>query len=754
MNTPTTWKAASVVLALLAVASSSFAGCHALEEDFTNDNFDGENDRQAYWKSRSTLQARRKAASTSTSDLLNVLLIVVDDMRPESKSYNKTWDLTPEIDSWASQYAAQQFDYAYTQESLCGPSRASFLTARDPMSLAYHTNTDSSNEDAVLFSGENLLITDWFYDNDYYIAGVSKIFHYVATNNEAFDNVNADYESEPSRSPTTKPSCDNNLVCKVPSTSPISNTLVDVVSSKWAINKMSALKNKNTAGTPWFMAVGFHRPHLPFWVPSNHYEDVLELLGLSSSEYADVDLHTPNAPDNLYEIPGAEVPAEAYSVCPNLASYDDYNSPNSEPSDMVDYVSLGYFAAIHYVDAHIGKILDELVSEGMENDTVVAIVADHGWSLGEHGAWCKRSEYELTTRVPAWIRDPRATQTKAKTHSHRSFLSLVDLFPTLADLAGIPISMSEYEDYVITGVSRASDYFRNAISEETAEVIQRLGSAEGHSWGYPVESAFSVQPACFNSSGYKTVCDVVLTFDSMGLSVRTERYRYTEWWPWSDEAEAVDFADGLPEGRQELYDHDTDDFELTNLANLTDYADIVSTMSGYIRAKYLNCSTLAAGSTCNAEAHCMTVDNVCYSRSKCSAFDGNSTACDAADECKSYNNVCYDIARIASISTGTGSDITFSPTNAPSTGTPSSTPTTAPTPEPTSEPTEVGETASPTNEATPAPTSPGESAAPTFAPSVASTDDGQGGSSPSSAVRNNYIGGVSLIAAVLVAMAL
>ncbi|GBG31522.1 Iduronate 2-sulfatase [Hondaea fermentalgiana] len=663
------WKAALVAAAAVAVSVAAAENAEVAQRVMGGREVTPGQTRE------SRRAARRRTADSSDSEQLNVLFIVVDDMRVESKLYDRPWDLMPNVDAWAKSKGAQQFDHAYTSEPLCGPSRASFMTSRTTMSLEFHTNTGLARETEVLFDdADNLLMTDWFNDNDFSVAGVSKIYHYQQTNEDAFAQADANYQSEPSK--LVDDACDGGLRCGESN----DTELVDKVATNWALDELDTLKDSTE---PFFMAVGMHRPHLPFRVPQAHIDRVVELTGLKASQASEVDLHHPGAPASYYDIPGDSVPIEAYSYCPNLEDYADWDSD----TDMVDYVSLGYYAAISYIDEEVGKILAKLEEVGLANSTIVSITADHGWSLGEHGAWCKRSEYELVTHVPLWIHDPRATATDALTYNRRGFMSLIDLYPTIADLAGIPLSVSEYEDYSIQGVSRAANYFRSEISATTTEVLQQVASAEGHSFGYPVDAAFTVQPACFDSSGDTSVCDTVLEFDYMGLSVRTENFRYTEWWPWDDSSASIDFSDGLPDGKQELYDHRTDSFELVNLASNSSYSDIVSEHALYLRAYYLDCSTLSAGTDCNAEAHCMTVDSTCYLRSDCSALTGLDDQCNATGYCQVSSGSCIDTTRVAALTTAS--------------------PTASPTPNPTTpSPTEAPVTPSPTREGeTPAPTS-------------------------------------------------
>lgn len=190
---------------------------------------------------------------------------------------------------------------------------------------------------------------------------------------------------------------------------------------------------------PFFLAVGFHKPHLPFIVP----ERFLDMYPTSSVELAP----NPYAPEGMPPVawsPYGEIRSQYYDIR-RLNLTGAYNSSRNDPGgppgdDMPDDVAVQlrrhYRAAVSYTDANIGTVLDALAGSPAANNTVVAIWGDHGWQLGEHGAWCKQTMWEIATRGVLMIKSPHLAPASSTTNAVVEFL---DIMPTLADLAGLEI---------------------------------------------------------------------------------------------------------------------------------------------------------------------------------------------------------------------------------------------------------------------------------------------------------------------------
>ena len=261
-----------------------------------------------------------------------------------------------------------------------------------------------------------------------------------------------------------------------------------------AIAALRGMKEKNQ---PFFLAVGFIKPHLPFVSPKKYW-----------------DLYDP-AKIPLASNPFRPKDAPEYAILDGgeLRSYAGVPAGRNLPDDYARKLKHGYYAATSYMDAQLGRVLDELDQLGLRDNTIIILWGDHGWKLGEHAAWCKHSNVENDTQVPLIIAGPGLKHTGV--HSD-ALVEFVDIYPSLAELAGLPLPRH------LEGTS-----FKPVLDNP-----QR-------SWKSAV---FSQYPRS----------------KLMGYSMRTDRYRFTRWVQRDDHAK-VDAV--------ELYDHKTDPQENTNIAN-------------------------------------------------------------------------------------------------------------------------------------------------------------------------------------------
>lgn len=679
------------------------------------------------------------------ADPLNTLLILIDDMRTEVGSYGSSDVKTPNLDAFAKD--AVSFDRVYAQQALCGPSRLSMLTGRSTNSLRYYQHLDKDTELEHLTEHSNF--PTYFGENGYTTIGTSKIAHFITNNNEIFEK----YRQQPPEYDAE--SCGDDAVCPVT----LESDTTDYHAVEFAIDRIETAYKKNWQ---WFMVLGIRRPHLSFRAP----QSVFETFDESKISVVDSDLRS--VPESA--------PWQAHALlCSDLQSstevsntgFIDENRAILE-NDVARKLRMGYFASVQWVDELIGRVLSVVDL----NTTLVVITSDHGWSLGEHGAWCKSSLYDIALRVPFMIRDPYSSRTPGSRDT--TILNHLDLFPTLAELAGIPVTKDNMEDYELEGTSFANLMRPNAITSDTvSEVIEQFDTRSGRDWSYPSESAISTQPLCADASqlsargiteqdagiapcriciwkksgkevgcgkcsGQETKCDIKLRdILYMGFTIRVKGYRYTEWRLFDNELLVGDWtSSGL--GATELYAHDDSDGgelgpETENLASTspTKYASKIEELSVQLRAGFLRCDdsksiygAMGANSSISLSAddatscsqigdHCLFIDDTCHSRSFCD-FSGSNAEQLCLERANDGDQACeWDSnGNKCLIATAYRSRSIILPTQ-----TPTMAPTNVPTLKPTQSPTEH-----PTKQPTKTPTTPIPTASPTRRPTYGPTE--------------------------------
>ena len=436
---------------------------------------------------------------------LNVLFIAVDDMNNDLGCYGQPLASSPNIDRLAKQ--GVRFDRAYCQFPLCSPSRSSLMTGLRPdttrvFDLSYHFRTGMP---------EVVTLPQAFMNAGYYAARVGKIYHY----GNPGDIGTSGLDDAPSWKEVVNPagrdktSLETDLINYTPKRGLGSAMayLGDKVGmdeehtdGKVATEAIRLLEAHQDA--PFFLAVGFYKPHTP-WIAPQKYFDLHSLEKMALPPIAD---------DFQKSVPE-----------PALASTRPWPYMGVT-ADQARECKQAYYAAISFVDAQIGRVLEALDRLKLRDHTVVVFWSDHGYHLGEHGLWMKQSCFEESARVPMIIAAPG----KAAGQRCVRTVELVDLYPTLADLAGVTPPKN------LEGAS-----LRPLLENPAAE------------WKRP---AFTqVQRGTFP-----------------GHSVRTERWRYTEW-------------DGGEKGA-ELYDHQADPQELQNLAADAKSAVAVAEMKALLKA--------------------------------------------------------------------------------------------------------------------------------------------------------------------------
>ena len=456
-----------------------------------------------------TLALILTVALTAAADRPNVLFIATDDMNCDLGSYGHPLVKSPNIDRLAAR--GVRFEHTYSQNPVCNPSRTSFMTGLYPEQTNINTNAGHFRE----FIPEVVTMAQHFRNNGYYVARIGKIYHYGVPDNIG-ENGNDDAPSwEEVRNPIgVDKVVEPNLNIIVPGESP-GGTLswlkvpskdeehTDGIGASYAIEMLDK-NHPDKTGRPFFLAMGFYRPHTPYVAPE-HYFDWYPKESIDP-----VMLH----PNDRDDIPKAALP-------------DRPNQLDLTVDERKEIIQ-AYYASISLVDAQVGRLLDALDDLKLADNTVVVFVSDHGYHLGAHGLWQKSDLFEGSARVPLIIASP--FEDAARGETTKSLTELVDLYPTLSELCGIKAPS-------------------HVAGRSVVPVLQNPGQSIR-------DEAYSV-----------TDCRTVRRWDNskfLGRSIRTDRYRYTEW----DEG-----SFGV-----ELYDYERDPEEFTNLAYNPEHADLMASL--------------------------------------------------------------------------------------------------------------------------------------------------------------------------------
>jgi choline-sulfatase len=365
-------------------------------------------------------EAQRKKVKKNTEiKNPNILFIIADDLTATAvSSYENPASRTPHIDQLASE--GTRYTRAYTQYPVCGPSRASFMFGYYPNATTTYGYV--SGRENVGPSRKSL--TQLFKDNGYYTARVSKIYHMgVPIDIETGSNGQDDEASWTERFNSQGPEwtaegeaelVQNNPYGLKPRKGGNVMTIVkangdDLVHSDGKTAEKAVELIKQHKNNPFFLAVGLVRPHVPFVAPKKYFEP-----------YPHQKMVLPPKVENDWD----DIPARGINYV---------TSVNGEMSEEQEKKAVaGYYASVAYMDAQVGKILSALKDEGLEDNTIVVFTSDHGFHLGEHRFWMKVSLHEESVRVPLIIKVPGKAPAVCN-----SFAELLDLYPTLAELAGI-----------------------------------------------------------------------------------------------------------------------------------------------------------------------------------------------------------------------------------------------------------------------------------------------------------------------------
>lgn len=402
----------------------------------------------------------------------NILFIAVDDMRPILGCYGNSTVHSPNIDRLANN--GVMFSHAYCQVSVCNPSRSSIMTGLRPDELQVWTNVPHFRENKP----DAITIPQFFKEKGYVAREIGKIFHDPAYHKDpvswsgpSFYNVT---QNGRGHKYNLLENCEPHRV-KAAATefADVSDTAyVDGKVCQAAISVLNEVKDSS-----FFLAVGFRRPHLPFSVPAKYWD--LYKREEFTTEYKDT-----LRPNGSPEI--------AFHNSNELRGYDGIVKDGKIPESKQLELLHGYYASISYVDAQIGKLLVELKRLDLEENTVVVLWSDHGYHIGDFGLWCKATNFEAATRVPLIFSGPGIPKGLVES----SIVELIDIYPNLVELAGFE------QPATIAGKSSPSI----------------LKNKNGIANDYAI-SQF-VRP--YSAIGSRNP-------EIMGYSIRTQKYRYTEW---------------------------------------------------------------------------------------------------------------------------------------------------------------------------------------------------------------------------------
>ncbi len=358
--------------------------------------------------------------TTLAAEKPNVLFIAVDDLRPELTAYGAEKMVTPNFDRLSQR--GVRFDRAYCMVPTCGASRASLMTGLRPAQDRFLTFDCRADRDTP---GITTLNTH-FKNNGYKTLSLGKVFHSTADSIEGWSAKpakpsEAKYVTENAvaniiqdkRGRDRGPSWENGG--DVPD-----DTYVDGKIANQAIKTLQKLAAE--PDQPFFFAVGFTKPHLPFVAPGKYYEKYPE---------SEVTL-----PDNYF--PPKNAPEGAVHSFGELRNYSDIPAKGILSEEKALELIRGYYAATSYTDAHIGRILDAFDELGLAENTIIVLWGDHGWNLGEHTMWCKHSCFETSLRAPLVFVTPDSMKHSCGA-STKALVEFIDIYPTLCELSGLEL---------------------------------------------------------------------------------------------------------------------------------------------------------------------------------------------------------------------------------------------------------------------------------------------------------------------------
>lgn len=443
------------------------------------------------------------AAPAQQAPRPNVLFIAVDDMNCDLGCYGHDLVQSPNIDRLAAR--GMRFDRAYCQYSLCSPSRSSLLTGRRPDAIGIYdlkTHFRDTTPDAVT-------LPELFRKAGYFVARAGKIFHYGNPGDIGTPGLDDPPSWQVTVNPAGRDKAEEHLIENFTPTRGLGSSLsvlacegTDEEQSDGLVATAAISLMERHTDEPFFVAAGFYRPHCPYVAPKKYFD----LYPLEKVQMPLVEA------SGIVDVPGPAL--DSTKPWPWFGVSEEEARRSKQ----------GYYAAISFVDAQVGRLLDAVDRLGIADKTVIVFWSDHGYFLGEKGLWKKTANFERVARAPLIMAGPRV---QAGGDCLRP-VEFIDIYPTVADLCGLATGPK------LDGVS-----------------LRPLLEKPGAAWERPAYSQ-------------------IHRGKLRGYTVRTAQWRYTEWG-----------ADG--EKGVELYDHSRNDAEEVNLAGDLKYAATIAELKGLLQ---------------------------------------------------------------------------------------------------------------------------------------------------------------------------
>ncbi|XP_077277378.1 iduronate 2-sulfatase isoform X2 [Temnothorax americanus] len=541
----------------------------------------------------------------------NILLIIVDDLRTTLGCYGDVNAYTPNIDALAEDSVV--FTEAFAQQALCAPSRNSFLTSRRPDTLRLYDFYNYWRDEA----GNYTTLPEHLKNNGYTTMSIGKVFHPGISSNGSDDSPYSwtekpfhpytdRYKNAPVCRTTSQSEAATNLICPVRVSTMPNKTLPDVETLREA-RKFIHKHRKDS--DPFFLAVGFQKPHVPLKYPKRYlkYHPIWKFKVPKPYLW----------PENVNNV--------AYNPWTDLRWRKDVARLKLKfpweriPEKFAKQIIQSYYAAVSYIDNIIGKLIHQLYVSTIRENTIVILTSDHGWALGEHAVWSKYSNFDVAVHVPLIISIPTVTSDTdnysaiptdhtrynaqftnneyvrkykenlsgvyiqrgrnkstgnsalhLKKHCRvtEATVELVDIFPTVADLAGVPIPICQINDTddnrlhsrnVLISRKKTLDLCGEGIT--LLPLIKSTLECQTIPWKKAAFSQYprpGIQPTLRPNSDKPRLKEINI----MGYSLKTSDYRYTAWVPFAYETCKPDWDIIIAE---ELYDHRIDRAEDFNV---------------------------------------------------------------------------------------------------------------------------------------------------------------------------------------------
>ena len=483
----------------------------------------------------------------------NILFIAIDDLKPLLSNYGESQMHTPNFDRLAKM--GMTFTNAHVQYAVCGPSRASVMTGSNPdKTKVWDLHTDfRESSDGLISMPEHLI------NQGYATTAVGKIYHKGSSSpghdgkswsmphqlpknyDPEYGNAAFEYYQNPETKKQMAKLKEEAIVKGIkrggkqrgyvfkrlkPSTesADVSDTAYqDGLYTQTAIQQLDDLEK---SGKPWFLGVGYQKPHLPFVAPKKYWD----LYNRDHIELAEFQKLSEGTPKFAFHSFGE---LRAFSDIDNALNIGDKLS-DAKQRELIH----GYMACISYIDAQIGKLLDDLQRRSILEETVIVLWGDHGFHLGDHTEWCKHSNFEQATRIPFMFAGPGVAKNQKSHHP----VNLVDLFPTVFDLANV----------------------KQHNQTDGKSLVPLLDNDDTTT----VEMDYAYHQYARGKR--------------MGYSIRTEPYRYTEWHD-NNYRSYDSYNDDNIKGR-ELYDYEKDPLETRNLIKDPAYKMVVKELKEKLKS--------------------------------------------------------------------------------------------------------------------------------------------------------------------------